>query len=127
MSLATTSERHDRHTVDPLACLGRVELSRIGFEIELLAPPSRSRRDLAEAIAARTPGATVRRIFHVDSEQSKMPRPPVLHHLTPAFEVHAADGGLLCRLVDDITITDGLDPNQPAPFGWYKIMSDDRR
>jgi Putative amidoligase enzyme len=106
--------------------LATVELSRIGFEIELLAPAGRSRRTLADALAASEPGAEVRPTFHLDAEPSKVPGMGIFYHLTPAFEVRT-EGGLLCRLVDDITIRDDLDPRQPAAPGWYRIVSDDRR
>ena len=46
--------------------------SRIGFEIELLAPPGSSRRTLADRLA-RDDDGHVTRIFHTDSEPSLVP------------------------------------------------------
>jgi hypothetical protein len=48
-------------------------------------------------------------------------------HLTPGFEVVDADGGPLCRLVDDITLRADLDPHRPPTPGWYRIVGDEPR
>lgn len=99
---------------------------RIGFEIELMAPQGRSRRSLAYDLAGRI-GGRIRPVWHHDSEPSLVPGLGRFLHLTHGFEVSRADGSQLCTLVDDITLTDGLEPRTPAPPGWYRILSDDAR
>ena len=64
---------------------------RLGLEIELLAPPGKSRQDLALAIAAAYGGSVVR-FFHPQSEPSLVPGTPVFHNLTLGFKVLNADG-----------------------------------
>jgi len=99
---------------------------RIGFEIELVAPRGASRADLAHELARRH-GGTVRRMFHTDSEPSLVPGMSHFIHLTPGFDVVAADGGQLCRLVDDITLRQDLDPHAAPRPGWYRIIGDEPR
>jgi hypothetical protein len=117
---------------------------RTGFEIELMAPPGLSRRTLADDLAARC-GGQVRPVWHHDSEPSLVPGLGRFLHLTQGFEVRRADGRLVCTLVDDVTLLDGLDPRAPAPpgpgfsapsvgpgvgsstVGWFRILSDDAR
>jgi hypothetical protein len=99
---------------------------RIGFEIELMAPPGRSRRSLAYDLAGRH-GGRIRPVWHHDSEPSLVPGLGRFLHLTQGFEVLRADGTQLCTLVDDITLMDGLDPRTPPPPGWYRVLSDDER
>jgi len=99
---------------------------RIGFEIELMAPEGRSRRSLATELADRQ-GGRVRPVWHHDSEPSLVPGLGRFLHMTQGFEVTRADGSVLCTLVDDITLMDGLDPRTPAPPGWYRVLSDDPR
>ncbi len=128
--------------------------SRIGFEIELIAPPGASRLTLAERIAAEH-GGRVTRFFHTDSEPSLVPGMGHFWHLTPGFDVRDRDGGPLATLVDDITIVADLrreqvqaaaqDPGhrpgagagagagtgtgtgeRPDP-GLYRVLSDDPR
>ena len=70
---------------------------RIGFEVELLAPPGRSRADLADLVAERS-GGLVRRFFHTDSEPSLVPGMDHFIHLTQGFAVEDADGRPLARL-----------------------------
>ena len=99
---------------------------RCGFEIELLAPRGRSRLDLAQRLARRH-GGTVRRFFHPQSEPSKVAGKPQFENVTPGFEVVDAAGRLVARVVDDMTLQAGLDP-QAAPLpGWYRIVTDDGR
>ncbi|WP_030435396.1 amidoligase family protein [Actinoplanes subtropicus] len=99
---------------------------RTGFEIELMAPPGRSRRSLAHDLAGRLGGRT-RPVWHSDSEPSLVPGLGRFLHLTQGFEVVRADGSPLCTLVDDITLRDDLDPRAAAPSGWYRLLSDDPR
>ncbi|MBL7259779.1 amidoligase family protein [Paractinoplanes lichenicola] len=99
---------------------------RIGFEIELMAPPGVSRRSLADDLAARS-GGRVRPVWHRDSEPSLVPGLGRFLNLTLGFAVDRPDGSPLCTLVDDITLIDGLDPRTPAPPGWYRVLSDDSR
>lgn len=99
---------------------------RTGFEIELMAPPGRSRRSLAYDLAGRL-GGRIRPVWHSDSEPSLVPGLGRFLHLTQGFEVLRADGSPLCTLVDDITLLDDLQPRTPAPPGWYRLLSDDSR
>ena len=99
---------------------------RTGFEIELMAPPGLSRRTLARDLAARN-GGRVRPVWHHDSEPALVPGLGRFLHLTQGFEVLRTDGSQLCTLVDDVTLTAGLDPRAPAPPGWFRILSDDKR
>jgi hypothetical protein len=99
---------------------------RTGFEIELMAPPGRSRRSLAYDLAGRI-GGRIRPVWHSDSEPSLVPGLGRFLHLTQGFEVLRADGSQLCALVDDITLMDDLEPRTAPPPGWYRILSDDPR
>ncbi|WP_433825715.1 amidoligase family protein [Actinoplanes sp. CA-015351] len=99
---------------------------RIGFEIELMAPPGVSRRTLAFDVAGRC-GGSVRPIWHHDSEPSLVPGLGRFLHLTQGFEVRRDDGSLLCTLVDDVTLLNGLDQRAPAVPGWFRLLTDDGR
>lgn len=98
----------------------------VGVEIELLAPRGRTRKDLADAIAALD-GHAVRRTFHLDTEPSLVPGKPVFHNLTPAFEVVDAAGAWKVRCTDDLTLQDDLRRDAPPATDWYRILSDDSR
>ncbi len=91
-----------------------------------MAPPGVSRRTLAFDLAGRC-GGSVRPVWHHDSEPSLAPGLGRFLHLTQGFEVRRADGSLLCTLVDDVTLLDGLDPRAPAVPGWFRILTDDGR
>jgi hypothetical protein len=80
----------------------------VGFEIELLAPPGSSRRDLAEVIAVRA-GGQVQRIFYPQSELSTVPGIPIFENLTLGFDALDAEGALAARCTDDLTIMVDLD------------------
>ncbi|GIJ50629.1 hypothetical protein Val02_75150 [Virgisporangium aliadipatigenens] len=99
---------------------------RIGFEVELMAPPGLSRRSLAVELAGRC-GGSVRPVWHEDSEPSLVPGVGRFLHLTLGFEVRRADGSPLCTLVDDVTLVAGLDPGAAAAPGWFRVLSDDPR
>jgi hypothetical protein len=98
----------------------------VGFEIELLVPRGRSRRDLAERIA-HLRGGTVRRVFHPQSEPSKAKGTPSFENLTPGFAALDAAGHPIARFVDDMTLQADLDAKAAALPGWYRIVTDDRR
>lgn len=99
---------------------------RIGIEIELLAPPGKSRLDLANAIATLHNG-TVRRFFHPQSEPSKVPGTPIFHNLTLGYEVLNDRQECIAKCVDDLTIQgDLIRKSSPKP-GWYRVISDDER
>jgi len=100
---------------------------KVGFEIELLAPPGFSRRDLADEIARRSPGATVIPAFHPQAELSLVENAPVFENLTLAYDVISADGNLIARCADDLTLQNGLDTTAPPKPGWYRIVGDDAR
>jgi len=117
--------------------------SRIGFEIELLAPPGASRRTLADRVALEQDGRVVR-TFHTDSEASLVPGMGHFWHLTPGYEVRASSGSLVASLVDDVTLVDDLrrdheegpraSPAAASPARGdevdehsYRVLSDDAR
>ena len=99
---------------------------KMGFEIELMAPPGRSRRDLAERVAKRH-GGWVKRFFHPQSEPSAVQGLPTFENLTLGFEALDADGRPLGRFVDDLTLQEGLNKASPPQPGWYRIVADDAR
>ncbi len=98
----------------------------VGIEVELLAPPGSSRKALAESIA-NTLGGSVRTVFHLDSEPSKVNGKPIFYHLTQGFEILDAQGVYRAQCVDDITLQRDLDKRAPAQAGWYRIVSDEVR
>ncbi|MED5370673.1 MAG: amidoligase family protein [Myxococcota bacterium] len=108
--------------MSPTAALG----GRLGWELELMAPQGRSRRDLAQALA-RQLGATVHRIWLPQSEPSLVPGQAVFENLTLGFELRDASGQWLLRCVDDLTLQAGLDRQAPPVPGWYRVVSDDLR
>lgn len=97
-----------------------------GFEIELLAPRGRSRRDLAHRIAQRV-GGRVETCFYPQSEPSLVPGLPVFENLVMGFDVLDARDEHVALLVDDLTLRDGLDRDAAPKPGWKRILSDDRR
>lgn len=99
---------------------------KIGVEIELLAPPGRSRADLAARVAQRC-GGGVRRFFHQQAEPSKAPGLPIFENLTLGFEVIDAAGSRLAAFVDDLTLQRDLNREATPRPGWYRIVADDAR
>ena len=99
---------------------------KAGFEIELIAPRGKSRRDLANAIA-ESRSARVQTLFYPQSELSQAPGVPVFENLVLGYDVTGADGSRIARCVDDLTITHELDFRAPSKKGWYRIVSDDAR
>jgi hypothetical protein len=99
---------------------------KVGVELELMAPPGRSRRDLADALAAWH-GGVARRIFHPQSEFTTLEDVPVFENLTLGFAVETADGSRIASCVDDLTLIDDLASDAPPQPGWYRILSDDLR
>ena len=102
------------------------EIGRLGVEIELLAPPGRSREDLAVAIADHF-GGSVRRFFHPQGEPSKAKNTPFFENLTLGFIVADEEGNIFAHCVDDLTLQEDLDHKQSPQPGWYRIVSDDAR
>ncbi len=99
---------------------------KTGFEIELLMPRGRSRRDLALRVAQRHDG-TIERFFHPQSEPSKVKGRPTFENLTPGFEARDAEARPLARFVDDLTLQAGLERSAPPLPGWYRLVTDDTR
>lgn len=99
---------------------------KTGFEIELMAPPGLSRRDLAEATAARV-GGTVERFFHPQSEPSAVEGRPVFENLTPGFRVRDGEGRWVASFVDDLTLQRDLDRARAPLDGWRRVVADDGR
>ncbi len=97
----------------------------VGWEVEWLAPPGRTRADVAAALAG--PGGQVRRALHLDAEPSAVPGKPVFHHLVPAFDAVDAHGAPVARCTDDLTLVHGLDARAPSPSGWWRVVGDDVR
>jgi hypothetical protein len=100
--------------------------SRVGFEIELLAPRGATRADLAHAVAFAV-GGEVALAFHRDSEPSAVPGMGAFRHLTPSFDVLDAEGRPVCSVVDDVTIVADLDVRAAPMPGWHRIVTDDPR
>lgn len=99
---------------------------KTGFEIELMMPAGRTRRDLAARVAARV-GGRVERFFHPQSEPSKVPGRPSFENLTLGFRVRDAAGAAIASFVDDLTLQRGLIKAAVPKPGWYRIVSDDGR
>lgn len=100
--------------------------SRVGFEVELLAPRGATRADLAAAIARATTGR-VERVFHADSEPSAVPGMGAFRHLTAGFEVRGEADEWVCSVVDDVTIVADLDIRAAPLPGWHRVVTDDPR
>ncbi|MEO1445936.1 MAG: amidoligase family protein [Cyanobacteria bacterium J06635_11] len=127
IQLPTTPSTTQLPTTDlPITTLNTQLTGRVGIEIELLAPRGASRETLANAIAACYQGG-VRRYFHPQSEPSKIPGTPILENLTLGFEAIDADGKLLAKCVDDLTLQADCDRKAKPKPGWYRIVSDDVR
>ncbi len=99
---------------------------KAGFEIELLAPRSQSRANLALRVAWLQ-GGSVRRFFHPQQEPSKVPGKPKFHNITHGFEALDSLGRPLAWFVDDVTLQAGLDHSAVPLAGWYRIVTDDGR
>jgi hypothetical protein len=100
-------------------------LPRVGVEVELMAPPGSTRRDLAAALVP--PGGRIEPLLHADSEPSLVPGTPVFENLTLGFAVSDAAGRPIARLVDDLTLQDDLDRQAIPRPGWWRVVGDDRR
>lgn len=107
---------------------------KIGVEVELLAPPGKSRLDLAQAICDRVASASpnrergsIRSFFHPQSEPSKVPGNPIFHNLTIGYEIFDAKLNSIAKCVDDLTLQADLNRQAPPQTGWYRIVSDDER
>jgi hypothetical protein len=98
---------------------------RIGFEAELLAPVGASRATVAAALAAAHNGSTVP-VFHLDSEPSLVPGRPVFHHLSLGHDVVDDRGAPVARIVDDLTISAELRPDDALGIT-HRILADDPR
>lgn len=99
---------------------------KLGVEIELSAPRSASRRDLAIALAEAN-GGSVRTFYHPQSEPSKVPGKPIFQNLTLGFEALDSEGRVIARCVDDLTLQADFDRHAPPLPGWYRIVGDDAR
>jgi hypothetical protein len=100
--------------------------SRIGFEIELLAPKGKSRHDLADAIA-QFYGGTVKRVFHPQAEPIYIPNNPTFENLTLGFKIYSSSDELIGLCLDDLTLQTDLDKAERPKDNWYRIVSDDSR
>lgn len=100
--------------------------SRIGFEIELLAPKGKSRFDLADAIAKFYSGRT-KRVFYPQAEPINIPNNPIFENLTLGFEIHSSSGELIALCLDDLTLQADLNKSISPKDNWYRIVSDDSR
>lgn len=99
---------------------------KLGVEVELAAPPSSTRRDLAVALA-RAKGGSIRTFFHPQTEPSHVPGKPTFHNLTLGFDALDGQGRLIARCVDDLTLQTDFDRHaRPLP-GWYRLVGDDER
>lgn len=82
-------------------------LESVGLEVELLAPPGKTRTDLARALAKQAGGAL--RLAFKYHGQGELPDGRPDCHLTPAARVWVR-GKWLASVVDDPTIVDDLAP-----------------
>lgn len=98
---------------------------KIGFEVELVAPPAVSRADLAARVAQRI-GGEVRRYFHQQAEPSKAPNVPIFENLTLGFRVSEGNRHV-ASFVDDLTLQRNLNRAAGPVDGWYRIVADDAR
>jgi hypothetical protein len=80
---------------------------KTGLEVELLAPPGKTRFDLARALAKQAGGAL--RLAFKYHGQGELPDGRPDCHLTPAMRV-LVRGKWFCSVVDDPTIVDELAP-----------------
>jgi hypothetical protein len=80
---------------------------RVGLEVELLAPPGKTRVDLARALAKQAGGAL--RLAFKYHGQGELPDGRPDCHLTPAAKV-VVKGAWFASVVDDPTIVDDLPP-----------------
>jgi hypothetical protein len=99
--------------------------SRTGYELELVAPRGRGRLDFARALAERTGGA-VRYGFKYQSPGRARSGKPICD-LTPAYRVLDDSGQVMCTLVDDVTIKEGLERGAATGEGLYRVVLDDLR
>ena len=99
---------------------------KVGFEIELAAPIGVSRLDLAQRVSDRV-GGRVTKIFHPESEPSKVPGQDVFENLTPGLRVDDANGQWVANFVDDLTLQADFDRQAKPKSGWYRVVSDDAR
>lgn len=103
------------------------ELDRIGVEIELLAPAGVTRADVATAIAQLSPSSESRVVpIYAAGIESSRSGPNNYFHLTRGVKVVNAEGEIMCRLVDDATIQEGLSTDL-SESGDYRIVVDDKR
>jgi len=100
--------------------------SRLGVEVELLAPPGSDRSTLAALLAHRS-GGSVEKFLFPDAEPSKVEGTELFHNLTTGFRVRDAEGVVVAWVVDDVTLQDDLERSAPPKSGWWRIVSDDRR
>jgi hypothetical protein len=113
----------DRSFVAPLAQWSRSDktgelLNRVGLELELLAPPGKTRIDLARALAKQAGGALRLSLKYHGHGLLPDGRPDC--HLTPAARV-LVRGKWFASVVDDPTIVDDL----PAPTELMRIARTD--
>ena len=93
-----------------------------GYEIELMASPRKSRKDLAEKIALRI-GGNVRPTFYPQSEKWKKGLHSVVETLTQGFLISDRSGRAFGLVVDDITLCKNLNKDAAESPGWYRILS----
>ncbi len=99
--------------------------SLTGFELELLAPPGITRRELTLRIAGGEPRRVEAGFKYFSlGERDPAGRPVCL--LTPAFRALGEDGNPLVTVVDDPTVRAGLRPQVAASLGIW-LRTDDVR
>ncbi len=100
--------------------------SKIGIEVEILAPQGLSRRDLAREVAT-VQGGGVTRFFHHQAEPSIARNVTVFETLMQGFNARDASGMVLGQFIDDLTLQSDLKREAPAQKGWYRVAADDIR
>jgi len=100
---------------------------RTGFEIELLAPAGLSRKDLALRLAQADGGGSIAPVFVPQAELIDLEGVQVFENLTLGYDALDADGKLIARCADDMTIQADLDKQAAPKPGWFRIVGDDAR
>ncbi|MFT7044520.1 MAG: hypothetical protein ACI81O_001619 [Cyclobacteriaceae bacterium] len=100
--------------------------SKVGIEVELMAPSNSSRLSLAQAMATACSGQ-VQVFFFPQAEPAKSSSGAAFQNLTQGFRVTDGAGRKVAELVDDLTLQRDCDKQHLPQPGWYRIVSNDAR
>jgi len=99
--------------------------SLTGIELELVAPPGKTRLHLAEALAKAFEGRLQYGLKYYSDGIYADDRP--MCQMTLAYRVTDDAGETIVTVVDDMTLNDGFDRDAPTPDGLYRVVLDDVR